>query len=78
MVVVAICCSINIDITVAISIPITDISVHVPLINTVHGGVVPVIWRSSSSWVWGVSFVCLPVGFGEPGNKKVGKNDNRS
>lgn len=45
---------------------------HVPLINTAHAGVVPVIWRSSSSWVWGVSSVCLPVGFGEPGNKEVG------
>lgn len=38
-----------------------------------RGGVVPVIWRSSSSWVWGASFVGLHVGFGEPGKKKGGK-----
>lgn len=28
-------------------------------------GTVSVIWRSSSSWAWGASFVCHPVGFGE-------------
>lgn len=49
------------------------ICVHSLLINTVHGGIVPVIWRSSFSWVLGVASVCLPVVFGEPGIREIGK-----